>query len=97
MTELICRVISISNKKTSMRLAAAEWEAIDSICQSENIKRNYLFELINSKKNAKISLTCSVRLFTIIYFYRFLLGQQKNYTPRQQPESPIFEAINGIL
>lgn len=46
-----------------MRLANAEWEAIDSICKRENIKRNNLLEMINARKDAKMGLTCSVRLF----------------------------------
>lgn len=49
-----------------MRLANAEWEAIDSICKRENIKRNNLLEMINARKDAKMGLTCSVRLFSLI-------------------------------
>lgn len=37
MASLSNRVISIYNRKTSMRLAPAEWEAIDTICRRENI------------------------------------------------------------
>lgn len=96
MAELSSKVIMIANKKTSMRLAAAEWEAVDAICQRENIKRNNLLEMINDKKDAKMGLTCSVRLFSVIYFYRLLIGQQ-NYAPASQPVNPIFDAIKGIL
>lgn len=63
MTELSSKVIFIDKRKTSMRLANAEWEAIDSICKRENIKRNNLLEMINARKDAKMGLTCSVRLF----------------------------------
>lgn len=72
MTELSSKVIFIDNRKTSMRLANAEWEAIDSICKRENIKRNNLLEMINARKDAKMGLTCSVRLFSLIYYYRLL-------------------------
>ena len=47
MTELSSKVIFIDKRKTSMRLANAEWEAIDSICKRENIKRNNLLAIIN--------------------------------------------------
>lgn len=72
MTELSSKVIFIDKRKTSMRLANAEWEAIDSICKRENIKRNNLLEMINARKDAKMGLTCSVRLFSLIYYYRLL-------------------------
>lgn len=57
MTELSSKVIFIDKRKTSMRLANAEWEAIDSICKRENIKRNNLLEMINARKDAKMGLT----------------------------------------
>lgn len=53
MASLSNRVISIYNRKTSMRLAPAEWEAIDTICRRENIKRKKLFELIDANKDKK--------------------------------------------
>lgn len=53
MASLSNRVISIYNRKTSMRLAPAEWEAIDTICRRENIKRKKLFELIDANKDEK--------------------------------------------
>lgn len=56
MTELSSKVIFIDKRKTSMRLANAEWEAIDSICKRENIKRNNLLEMINARKDAKMGL-----------------------------------------
>lgn len=68
MASLSNRVISIYNRKTSMRLAPAEWEAIDTICRRENIKRKKLFELIDANKDEKMGLTSSVRLFSLIYY-----------------------------
>lgn len=98
MTKLLNKVIFISKKKTSMRLAVAEWDAIDAICQRENIKRNDLIEKINEHKNIQLGLTCSVRLFTIIYFHHLLLDKQRNYVSSTNPiYSPIFAAIRGIL
>lgn len=98
MTELINKVIFISNKKTSMRLAAAEWNALNMICERERIKRNHLLELINNRKDNKLGLTCSVRLFAIIYLYHLLTDNKQNYTSQIcQIDTPIFDAICGIL
>lgn len=97
MAELQNKVVFLSDKKTSIRLAVAEWDAVDNICARENIKRNDLIETINRRKDPTIGLTCSVRLFTIIYFYQLLVYKQQNYASNAKLENPIFEAINGIL
>ena len=72
MTKLTNRVISVFDKKTSMRLANPEWVAVDNICKKEHIKRKKLFELIAANKDPKLGLTCSVRLFTITYMYNLI-------------------------
>ena len=94
MASLSNRVISIYNRKTSMRLAPAEWEAIDTICRRENIKRKKLFELIDANKDEKMGLTSSVRLFSLIYYRKSFLSQMTSDASRS---SPIFEAIKGIF
>ncbi len=94
LVNLISKVILLDNKKTTIRLANDEWEAINIISQKENIKRNYLIELINSTKSQNINLTSSIRLFSIIYFYTELLNLQKNTSNKQLP---ITEAIHGII
>ena len=97
MTELSNKVIFINNHKTSMRLANAEWEAIDNICKRENIKRNTLIEMISARKNTQLGLTCSVRLFSLIYYYQLLLKHPIKTTQENNNTSPIFEAIRGII
>lgn len=72
MTKLTNRVISVFDKKTSMRLAALEWTAVDDICKKEHIKRKKLFEIIAANKDPKLGLTCSVRLFAITYMHNML-------------------------
>ncbi len=96
MAKLTSKVIIFENKKTSLRLAEEEWEALSFICQKENIKRNNLLELINSTKNQEITLTNSIRLFSIIYFYNELILLQ-NYDSTNYKTLSISEAIHGIL
>ena len=69
MTVLQNRVISICNRKTSMRLAKSEWYVLDRICIRENLKRKQLLELIDKKKDPNLGLTPSVRLFSILYLH----------------------------
>ncbi len=95
MASLSNRVVSIYNRKTSMRLAPAEWKAIDTICKRENIKRKNLFELIDANKDTKLGLTSSVRLFSIIYYRKALQYQLEN--KQNNHTSPISDAIKGII
>ena len=97
MTELSNKVIFINNHKTSMRLANAEWEAIDNICKRENIKRNTLIGMINARKNAQMGLTCSVRLFSLIYYYQLLSKYHNKNSKDSNITTPIFDAIRGII
>lgn len=96
MASLSNRVISIYNRKTSMRLAPAEWEAIETICKRENIKRKKLFELIDANKDKRLGLTSSVRLFSIIYYRNSILSRQQTLNGENRC-NPIFEAIKGIV
>lgn len=96
MAKLLSKVITFSNKKTSMRLASSEWEAVDTICKCENIKRNKLLELINAKKDSKLALTSAVRLFSIIYYHQLFANHQQDSSERAN-QSPIFDAIKGII
>ena len=69
MTILASRVISIYDRKTTMRLAKAEWNVLDNICYLEKMKRKNLLELIDQNRDKKIGLTPSVRLFSLLYLY----------------------------
>lgn len=93
------RIVILEDKKTSMHLADEEWEAINIICEHENIKRNYLFELINQHKNKQLNLTHSLRIFTTIYLYYLLknISLQKSNLSKEIPTSSTTEAIKAIL
>lgn len=82
-----------------MRLAQAEWEAVDLICKREHVCRKDLLEMIEGAKDSFISLTSTVRLFTIVYFYQLQkIKDTPNYSSfTQQLEEPIFCAIKSIV
>lgn len=97
MVDLISKVITISKKKTSIRLAQAEWDALEEISKIENVKRNNIIDMINQNKDNSISLTCSIRMFIIVYFNQVLENQQLNYNLSTPEKNPILSAIKGIL
>ena len=61
------RVVSLYNRKTSMRLAVSEWQILDHICYAEKIKRKNLLELIDQNRHNELGLTAAVRLFSLHY------------------------------
>lgn len=71
MTTQINKVITLYDKKTSMRLTFFEWKILDSICRAEKLKRKSILELIDKNRDAEIGLTPAVRLFTLLYLYNF--------------------------
>ena len=74
------RVISVFDKKTSMRLTDVEWRILDEICFCEKIKRKILLEKISGCHNNCLKLTPAVRLFSLLYLYS--RNQRKNTMPK---------------
>ena len=69
MTVLIRRVVSVFDRKTTMRLAQNEWIILQNICRQEKIARKELLELIEQKRDKELGLTAAVRLFSLLYMY----------------------------
>ena len=93
-----CRVISIHQKRTSIRLSAIEWDVFEKICQKEQIKRRLLLELIDLNRDENFSLTSPIRLFCILY--QSICIKDKIENRQTSPDvfySPVFEAIKGIV
>lgn len=63
------KIISVFDKKTSMRLTNTEWHIIDEICYNEKLKRKLLLEKIMKHHNSCLGLTPAVRLFSLTYYY----------------------------
>ncbi|MBP5353348.1 MAG: ribbon-helix-helix domain-containing protein [Alphaproteobacteria bacterium] len=69
MTIQIRRVISVFDKKTTMRLTQTEWIILNHICRQEKINRKKLLEMIEEKRDTALGLTPAVRLFSLLYLY----------------------------
>lgn len=94
MTKLANRVISVFDRKTSMRLALPEWNAVDDICKREHIKRKRLFELIEENKDPKLGLTSSVRLFVITYCHHLVFGSKAKLSIQKDDHENILKTIH---
>ncbi len=93
MTKLANRVISIHERKTSMRLAKPEWTILDSICLREKIKRRQLLELIDAYKDPEFGLTPAVRLFSLLYLYN---TTKQNLWPIRKDSKLLENILNEI-
>jgi predicted DNA-binding ribbon-helix-helix protein len=65
---LISKNVTVSGRRTSVRLEPEVWSAIDDLMHRENIDRNQIFSLIASRLVAHQSLTSAVRSFVITYY-----------------------------
>ena len=66
-TTLVIRNITIGGRRTTMRLEPAMWDALEEICQRENLPRHELCGKIDNFRQAS-SLTTAVRVFIATYF-----------------------------
>ncbi len=66
-TTLVIRNITIGGRRTTMRLEPAMWDALEEICQRENLTRHELCGKIDMFRHAS-SLTAAIRVFIIPYF-----------------------------
>lgn len=89
MTRLINKIISLNKRRTSMRLAEEEWDAMREICEHENLSRNKLIENIEKSKDENLGLSCSTRLFLLAYY--------RNNAPLKRTSSQNFSrALDAI-
>jgi predicted DNA-binding ribbon-helix-helix protein len=65
---LISRSITISGRRTSIRLEPGMWNGLNEICKREQLSINELCSLVNGCKSPRSSFTSTVRLFVLAYF-----------------------------
>ena len=86
MTKPICKVISIFQKKTTMRLSEIEWSSLKEICEFEKMKRKNLLEMVDKYRHKNLSFTSAVRVFELAYFRnasRSLLSKKEGIKSRK--------------
>ena len=65
---LVSRNITVSTRRTSVRLEPEMWRALKEISARENCSIHELCTLINFRKNKRTSLTAAIRVFLMLYF-----------------------------
>jgi predicted DNA-binding ribbon-helix-helix protein len=64
---LVSRNVTVSGRRTSMRLEAAMWDALHAICRREGRTLHEMCSMINDQRQES-SLTASIRVFIMVYF-----------------------------
>ncbi len=64
---LVNRNVFIGERRTSLRLEPAMWDALAEICRREEITVHELCALIDERRRAS-SLTAAIRVFIVTYF-----------------------------
>ena len=64
---LVSRNVTVSGRRTSMRLEAAMWDALHAICRREGRSLHQMCSLI-SEQRQESSLTAAIRVFIMLYF-----------------------------
>ncbi len=65
---LVSRNITVSGRRTSVRLEPEMWRALKEISARENCSIHELCSLISFRKNRRTSLTAAIRVFLMLYF-----------------------------
>ena len=68
MTKLTNKIITIHERRTSMRLCRKEWCALEEVCSREQMNRNELLSMIEDNKNNRLGLAYATRLFLLLYY-----------------------------
>ena len=96
MTMLKNRVITLYDRKTSMRLANAEWQILDYICYAEKMRRKNLLELIDQNRNPELGLTAAVRLFSLRYLDSLMPKSNFGYSTAHNNHQNLEMTLNKL-
>jgi predicted DNA-binding ribbon-helix-helix protein len=67
MSTLVSRNVSLQDRRTSVRLEPAMWEALDEICRREGRNINELCGMIDRQRRES-KLTAAIRVFVMAYY-----------------------------
>ena len=65
---LVTRNITVSGRRTSMRLEPKMWDALEEICNRQGWPMAEVFSRIDAQRNGPGSLTTATRVFILNYF-----------------------------
>jgi predicted DNA-binding ribbon-helix-helix protein len=67
-SSLVSRNVTISGKRTSIRLEPDMWDGLNDICRRERSSVHQICTSVSLQKNDQTSLTAAIRVYAIQYF-----------------------------
>jgi predicted DNA-binding ribbon-helix-helix protein len=83
MSTLVSRNITLQDRRTSMRLEPAMWDALDEICRREGRTIHELCTMVDRQRRES-KLTAAIRVFVMAY-YRAASTDAGHAGPLQAP------------
>ncbi len=75
---LICRNVTVSGRRTSLRMEPLLWDSLKDICDREDLTLNELCTQIDARRG-DANLTASIRVFIISYYRAALQPSARGY------------------
>lgn len=67
MSTLVSRNVTLQDRRTSLRLERAIWEAVEEICRREGTNLHALCTQVDAEREER-TLTAGVRVYALAYF-----------------------------
>ena len=64
---LVLKNVTVSGRRTSLRLEPMMWQGLTEICEREGLALNEVCNLVENRR-IQSSLTAAIRVFTLSYF-----------------------------
>ena len=80
------RNVVINGQRTSLRLELQMWEAVDRLCEHEEITLNGFCEIIEKKRKSGSRTSC-IRSLVVTYFRLKADGKTNALKPEIMPEA----------
>ena len=74
---LICRNVTVSGRRTSLRMEPLLWDSLKDICEREGCTLNELCTMIDSRRGTA-NLTASIRVFIVSYYRQAVANTPQN-------------------
>lgn len=77
---LICRNVTVSGRRTSLRMEPLLWDSLRDICDRENMTLNQLCTEID-RRRGEANLTASIRVFIVSYYRKAVQSHMEHRSP----------------
>lgn len=93
---LICRNVTVSGRRTSLRMEPLLWDSLKDICERENCTTNELCTMVD-RRRGESNLTASLRVFIVSYFRSASPKRPAGFQEEGKPSSHLRRALEDAV